>query len=225
MSRDDYCWGVSTAQAPTLAEDKRQATVERILRAARYLIGARGLDMTMDEIAVAAGVGRRTVFRHFESRENLLAAAVESGMRRYGERLPAYDGGDWRAWLKHLCLEVHRMNGSYGPGYWELTTRRDLPGELAAMEERRRRARRAAMNRVSADLWKAAGGKGPTPAEVAGSVGAHLSVHFTAAVTADAGQDWQRAASLAFASIAASLDSGLAASRGHSSSTSRGEPS
>ena len=225
MSREGYCWGVSTAQAPTLAEDKRQATVERILRAARYLIGARGLDMTMDEIAAAAGGGRRTVFRHFESRENLLAAAVESGMRRYGERLPPYEGGDWRPWLERLCLEVHRMNGSYGPGYWELTTRRDLPGELAAMEERRRRARRAAMNRLSADLWKAAGGKGPTPAGVADSVGAHLSVHFTAAVTADAGQDWKRAASLAFASIVSSVETSLAAGRGHSAHPAKGEPS
>jgi len=51
-------------------------------------------------------------------------------MRRYGERLPAYEGGDWRPWLDSLCVAVHRMNGSYGPGYWELTTRRDLPGEL-----------------------------------------------------------------------------------------------
>lgn len=204
---------VSTAQAPTLAEDKRQATVERILRAARYLIGARGLDMTMDEIAAAAGVGRRTVFRHFESRENLLAAAVESGMRRYGERLPAYERGDWRPWLDSLCVAVHRMNGSYGPGYWELTTRRDLPGELASMEERRRLARRAAMNRLAGDLWKAAGGDGPTPAAVADSVGAHLSVHFTAAVTTDAGQDWKRAAGLAFAAIAASVEAGLAGAR------------
>lgn len=213
MSRDGYSWCVSTGQVPTLAEDKKQATVERILRAARYLIGARGLDVTMDEIAAAAGVGRRTVFRHFESRENLLAAAVESGMRRYGERLPPYAGGDWRAWLGSLCFEVHRMNGSYGPGYWELTARRDLPRELAAMEGRRRRARKTAMNRLSGDLWKAAGGGGPTPSVVADSVGAHLSVHFTAAVTADAGQDWKRAADLAFASITASVEASLAGDR------------
>jgi len=66
------------------------------------------------------------------------------------------------------------------------------------------------MNRLAGDLWKAAGGAGPAPPAVADSVGAHLSVHFTAAVTTDAGQDWKRAAGLAFAAIAASVEAGLA---------------
>ena len=188
----------------TLADDKRQATVERILRAARHVIGEQGLDATMEEIAVAAGVGRRTVFRHFATHDGLLAA-LESAVRRYSEQIPGYDGGDWRRWLQQLCAAVHRMNGSYGPGYWELTTRRDLPSELAAAERKRRRARLADMNKLAGELWSAAGGNEQPPKAVTATVGAHLSVHFTAAVIADAGDDWRRAAELASAAIAATI--------------------
>ena len=194
----------------SLAEDKRQTTVTRVLTAARQLIAARGPDVTMDEIAAAAGMSRRTLFRHFQSRESLLAAAVESGMRRYGERLPAYQGGSWAEWLRDLCLAVHRMHDSYGPGYFELIARRDLTGELAAVEARRKQARLTTMNGLAATLWTAAGGAGAPPPAVSAAVASHLSVHFTAAVTADAGHDWRRAADLAETAIAAVLEASLA---------------
>jgi AcrR family transcriptional regulator len=198
-----------TLDQPTLADDKRQATVERILRAARRLIGERGLGVTVNDVAEAAGVGRRTVFRHFATREALLAAAVVAGMHRYGEQLPEFAGGDWRTWLRDLCIAAHRMNASYGPGYWELTTRRDLPAELEEVERNRRRARRTAMTRLSATLWAGAGGAGRPPADVTTAVAAHLSPHFTAAVVSDARGDWEDAAALATAAIEAAVASHL----------------
>ena len=200
--------GTSTAAAlddGSLAADKRQVTVERILKAARALIGDRGIDLTMDEIAEAAGVGRRTVFRHFASREALLAAAIDSGIRRYGEQLPAYSGEDWRLWLGRMCQAMHRLNSSYGRGYWELTSRHDLPGELADAEERRRASRRSAMERLSAGLWKAAGGHGSPPASFVAVVAIHLSAHFTAATVHEAGLGWQDAARWAEEAIAGEL--------------------
>jgi AcrR family transcriptional regulator len=197
--------------APTLADDKRQATVDRVVTAARRLLGERGVDVTMDEIALAAGVGRRTVFRHFPSRDALLAVALRSGIRLYGEHIPSYDGGDWGDWLRALCLSVHRMHDSYGPGYWELTTRRDLPEEIAAAEASRRQLRRAAMDRFAATLWSSAGGIGATPAEVAAMVVSHLSVHFTVAVTADTDLTWRDAAELSRLAIASSVRAALEA--------------
>lgn len=202
-----------TLDQPTLADDKRQATVERILRAARRLIGERGLGVTVNDVAEAAGIGRRTVFRHFATREALLAAAVVAGMYRYGEQLPDFDGGDWRAWLHDLCGAAHRMNASYGPGYWELTTRRDLPAELADVEEQRKQARRIAMTRLAGTVWSGAGGKGRTPAVVTTAVAAHLSPHFTAAVVGDARGDWRDAAALAADAIEVAVDSQLLRSR------------
>jgi AcrR family transcriptional regulator len=187
-----------------MAEAKRQATVDRVLASARLLVMARGLDVTMDEIADDAGVSRRTLFRIFESRERLVAGALEAGVQMYGELLPSYDG-DWRSWLRGLCQAAHRMQAGYGPGYWELTSRSDLPPEIAAVEKRRRARRREAMARIARKLWHEAGGEGSPPVTFVAGVSAHLSPRFTAAVTTDAGQPWKVAADLADSSIEALL--------------------
>lgn len=189
---------------PPVTEVKREVTVDRIRRAARALLMERGLDVTMDEIAAEAGVGRRTLFRHFESRERLLTSALEEGIARYGRALPTFDG-DWRVWLRALCDSAHRMQSSYGGGYWELMHRTDLPDELAELERRRHRRRAAAMDRIASKLWKEAGGTGATPAALRANVNAHLSARFTAAVMTDAGQPWQVAADLAYEAILTAL--------------------
>ena len=51
-----------------------------MLDAAEIVLAEVGVTATMDEIAEAAGIGRRTLFRYFPSREDLIAAAIE---RRY----------------------------------------------------------------------------------------------------------------------------------------------
>jgi AcrR family transcriptional regulator len=200
-----YSAVVSETVLLPVAEAKRQVTVDRIRRAARRLLITRGLDVTMSEIAAAADVSRRTLFRHFDSREKLLASALEEGIEQYGAQLPAFDG-DWRTWLRGLCDAAHRMQAGYGRGYWELMHRTDLPGEIAAVEQNRRRHRRAAMERIAAKLWREAGGRGRPPAAIIAVVGGHLSARFTAAVTEDAGQTWQIAAGLAYDAISAALE-------------------
>jgi AcrR family transcriptional regulator len=196
---------MTASDVPTLADEKRQATVARILRSARLFVAEHGLNVTVEEIAEAAGVSRRTLFRHFPTRDQLLAAAISAGLERYGELLPAYGGGDWRVWLDQLCRAVHRMNDSCGPGFWELATRHDLPPELSAIEEQRRGARREVMTALAMTLWSAASGHGRCPQSVNTVVCVHLSPHFTAAVKDDSGQDWQRAAGLARSAIEAAV--------------------
>lgn len=166
----------------------------------------------MDEIAEGVGVGRRTLFRHFETRERLLAAALEAGIQRYGELLPTFSG-EWRTWLGALCESAHRMQAAYGPGYWELTSRSDLAPDIAAVEDRRKIRRRQTMGRIARTLWTEAGGTGDTPKRVSAAVGAHLSARFTAAVTVDVGQSWEVAAQLALAAIQSAVDDEVAASR------------
>lgn len=56
---------------------------ERLLEAARELFAARGLDVTMDEIARHAGVGVGTAYRRFANREDLVGALFEERMRAY----------------------------------------------------------------------------------------------------------------------------------------------
>ena len=51
----------------------------RILRAARQVLAQRGLATTVDHVAEAAGLSRRTVFRAFATRDRLIAEAVRDG--------------------------------------------------------------------------------------------------------------------------------------------------
>jgi AcrR family transcriptional regulator len=53
----------------------------RLLEAAQTLFRNRGLDVSVAEIAEAAGVGRGTLFRNFASKEDLIEAVVAERMR------------------------------------------------------------------------------------------------------------------------------------------------
>ncbi len=184
----------------TLAEAKRDAANDHILTASRHWVLANGLDATMEQLAVAAGVSRRTLFRLFGTRERLLASAFAAGMAEYQHELPVYEG-DRNVWLRATCDAVHRMNIPAGPGFWELTSRPDLPSDLAATERERRRRIRETMAAIASLLWRSSDGVGDPPEELVAIVGAHLSPHFTAAVQVDLGASWQAASAMAYDSI------------------------
>lgn len=65
----------TTERTPQRADARRNR--QRVLDAARSLFAERGLDVPMDEIAAAAGVGVGTVYRHFPNKGDLLEALVE----------------------------------------------------------------------------------------------------------------------------------------------------
>jgi AcrR family transcriptional regulator len=71
---------------------------ERLLEAAQRLFRERGLEVSVAEIAEAAGVGRGTLFRNFASKEDLIEATVAKRMYEaaaYAEELlEAEDPGD-----------------------------------------------------------------------------------------------------------------------------------
>lgn len=79
-----------TDQAIAPADDARprrqRADAERnrraLLDAAVQVFGERGLDATVAEIAARAGVGQGTAFRHFPTKEHLIAATVRDSLDR-----------------------------------------------------------------------------------------------------------------------------------------------
>ena len=193
------------SDAQVLADAKRQAVIEHVLPAARREVLRIGLDTTMDQIAEASGVSRRTLFRLFESREKLIAEAFAAGMAGYSQQLPAF-AGDLREWLRATCRAAHRMNAVVGPGYFQMTSSTELPAGLAAVEKRRLRERRAIVADVAETLWHGAGGEGTPPEPLATTVSAHLSPYFTAALRIDVGSGWETAAELAYHAILAALE-------------------
>ncbi|WP_228000738.1 acyl-CoA-like ligand-binding transcription factor [Nocardia australiensis] len=69
---------------PSLAERKRQLVADELTRAALDLLAEKGFDaVTIDDIAGAAGVSKRTFFRYFASKEDVVVqflAEMGAGM-------------------------------------------------------------------------------------------------------------------------------------------------
>jgi AcrR family transcriptional regulator len=59
---------------------------KRLLESAQVLFRERGLDVSVADIAEAAGVGRGTLFRNFASKEDLIAAIVAERMQEAAKR-------------------------------------------------------------------------------------------------------------------------------------------
>src|SRR3954451_14351103 len=59
---------------------------EEILKAALKVFGERGQLMRIEDVTVAVGIGKGTLYRHYDSRVNLLRAALAYGVRELQAR-------------------------------------------------------------------------------------------------------------------------------------------
>lgn len=176
----------------SLADAQRDLARDRILRAARSALAERGLATTIDEVADAAGVSRRTVFRHFDTRENLFAQALRDGLRSYGDRIGPSIGetvppdGDLTDWWRTVLTAVHEANAHNGRIYWELSALGpQLTGELAIAATERRHARRRFARLMTTKVWEARGGSERPPAWLTDAVAVHLSGFTTQSLGGD----------------------------------------
>ena len=72
----------ASERPPGLRERKRRETSERIVEKGLKLFVRNGYEATtLDAIAAAAGISRRTFFYYFRSKEDVLLAARDSGFR------------------------------------------------------------------------------------------------------------------------------------------------
>jgi AcrR family transcriptional regulator len=76
---------VASGGERTLRADARRNR-DAVLAAARDRLAKDGLDGPIEDIARAAGVGVGTVYRHFPSKDELIAALVVDRFRRLAER-------------------------------------------------------------------------------------------------------------------------------------------
>jgi AcrR family transcriptional regulator len=191
----------------SLQQRKREAAAEHLVQAAAQGLLQYGLDVTVDQIALLAGVSRRTVFNHFDGRDELLSAAVLHIQAESHSSVPDHPGdGDWRGWLTELCQSAHRIHASSGRALRELLVREDLPGPIAAAVKKMNRNRRARNSAIANSLWQAMGHASAAPKAFRGTVIAHLSPFFTMAITRDAGADHALAAALAENAILAAAE-------------------
>ena len=99
---------------PDLRSRKRQATRQAISDAATRLFIERGFDnVTVDEIAAAANVGRMTVFNHFARKEDMFFDRDEEGRELLRAALRDREAGE--SPLEALHLLAHRLVAAKSP--------------------------------------------------------------------------------------------------------------
>lgn len=123
-------------------------TKQRILDNAYALFRRRGFTrVSMDEIAAAAGVTKRTLYYHFDSKDTLLAAVLEAqhclalaAFRTFGDRLSGSPEAIIDAFFKELAVwsDTPRWAGS---GFTRLVIElADLRGHPARLIAHRHKA-------------------------------------------------------------------------------------
>jgi AcrR family transcriptional regulator len=165
---------------------------ERVLDAAEVVLAEVGVTATMDEIAEAAGIGRRTLFRYFPSREDLIAAAIERRYQRLDQEVfddAHLEADDPDELIRRVLTTTHRVAAQMGKAHWQVAADREVLNGLGAAAAARQRARRRYVQRFTERLWELAGGPPPPPAWLADAFGLLESLFTYQALRLDFGRD------------------------------------
>jgi AcrR family transcriptional regulator len=138
------------------------ATHARIIERAYKLFRRQGYNrVTMDEIAAAAAVTKRTLYLHFTSKDELLAKVLEeqhhlalNAFRTFGDRLSGSAETIVGSMFEELAVWADRPRWA-GSGFTRLVIElADLPGHPARLIARRHKAQ---LERCLADLLERSG--------------------------------------------------------------------
>jgi len=126
----------------TLRDHARGAVREEVMRQAWLLFSAQGFEATtVDQIAAAAGMSRRTFFRYFAGKDELILDKLLEVGDRLADALAARpaDEAAWPALRAAFDVVVTAQDQSPEPSRRLGRLLRDEPGTRGTMEERRRR--------------------------------------------------------------------------------------
>ena len=93
---------MTTTERPQRANARRNRAA--LIAAAREVMGLRGLDAPLDDIAQHAGLGNATLYRHFPTRCELVVAVFTEQMTDYADaaRTAAASADPWQALRTYL---------------------------------------------------------------------------------------------------------------------------
>lgn len=138
---------------------------DAVLDAVQPLLAAEGVDVTMDQLAAAADIGRRTLFRYFPSKEDLVAAAVR---RSYDQLLAEVfeapdDGLGPEDTIRTVLSRTHAVAERMGRAHWQVAADPESHGELGEAVAARQQARARYVARFTELLWRRAHMTGAPP--------------------------------------------------------------
>lgn len=192
MTHDRGSWDPTEGQASdapvALVEAQRQLARDRMYRAAWAVLAERGLSATVEDVADKAGVSVRTMFRHFGTRDRMVAEALRAQLHSFRDNLPRPVAGELVAgWLARLLDHVHEHHAALGRAYWDLAAPgTSLPGEVVEVASARRVGRTKLVQWATTTAWELAGGRGQPPGWLMDAFAIHLNAFATQTVAADA---------------------------------------
>ena len=150
----------------SLRDVARGAVRDQVSKHAWLLFAERGFEgTTVDEIAEAAGMSRRTFFRYFTGKEELVLDRLVESAGAVADELAARpaDEAAWAA-LREAFQVTIRLQEEHA----EITRRLlrmlgDEPALRSVLSERRRRWEELLAPHVAVRLPRRAGGRGPDP--------------------------------------------------------------
>jgi AcrR family transcriptional regulator len=127
----------------------------------------RGFEGTIDDVATAAGVSRRTVFRHFTTQDALLVEAINEIVATVRSSVPGppQNGEDVETWLTEAAVRLHTLHARLvGRAFWDVhVPRSSVSPEIVAVLGDLERRRRDYGTRLAAGAWTSLGGSAPPP--------------------------------------------------------------
>jgi AcrR family transcriptional regulator len=149
----------------------------------------RGFSATVEEIAAVAGVSPRTVYRYFDTHDQLIAEGYREILKAVGSIIPDLPSinDDLDGWIDRIAFVSHTRNYMIiGAAFWDVFK----PGasgskEIEEIRAARRPMRMQWMTGIAVVAWMAAGGKGQPPSSLVETIALALSSFTTQGLAAD----------------------------------------
>jgi AcrR family transcriptional regulator len=192
----------------SLSEEAHNRARTRILDGAMATLAERGLEASVDEVARAAGVSRRTVFRHFASQGELFAASITEVWRVIDDGIPAppTPGMDMDVWLTETSVAMHALlRQVIGRAFWDVHVVRPgtTPEVIEALSALSTERRRHALT-LAGGAWSVLGGQGDVASWVVDAFILQLSGFATNAMAAYDAHEAGRVSARILSSVLAS---------------------
>ena len=171
----------------SLASAQKQLARARIREAAREVVARSGFAATVEEIAQISGISPRTIYRHYQTHDRLIASTVKAMYFDDWIRDLNFSAEDFESWFDEFSVRVHRRSAEViGAAFWDIHGPQTETSEvLSEVDALRRDFRLRGMRHIASLVWHMAGGAGDPPDDLVLAFALNMSAFATRALIAD----------------------------------------